>query len=138
MEIQTALRPLADTAPFSNFPVLAELFRRLDELELIVRFCEAGIEIQPVNEVSGLPNRAHLRIVFPSETKCVLFFHKKSSIPFSRDRFSYGGLVIDVRSCLRFNQTDTEEWVQYLFGGLQPGSRPASLKKSLPYTIPED
>ncbi len=138
MEVQTSLQTLANTAPFSSFPVLAELFHALDTLELNTRLCEAGIEIRPLNDISGSPNRAYLRIFFPSETKCVLFFHKKSSIPFSHDRFSYGGLVIDIRSGSRFNQTDVNEWVQYLTSGLQPGSKPASLKKSLPYTIPVD
>jgi hypothetical protein len=68
----------------------------------------------------------------------VLFFHKKSSVPFSHDRFSYGGLVIDERSTDRFDQNDVIEWVQFLKNGMPPDLRPRTLKKSIPYTIPED
>ena len=33
---------------------------------------------------------------------------------------------------------DVEEWIEFLLSGLQPNKRPSSLKKSIPYTIPED
>jgi hypothetical protein len=68
----------------------------------------------------------------------VLFFHKKSSVPYSHDRFSYGGIVIDERSTARFQSEDILEWIKFLFYGLQPKFRPRHLKKSIPYTVPED
>jgi hypothetical protein len=124
----------------TRFPILDLLQRKLRETGCNVKLapCQQGIEIQFHNEIKGLRNRANLRIFFPAETKCVLFFYKKSSIPFSRDRFSYGGIVMDARSTGRFDEQDIHEWIEFLVGGLQPGSRPSSLKKSIPYTIPED
>ena len=108
------------------------------DLKLNVYPCEDGLEIHFLNEINGMPNRAHLRIYFPMETKCVLFFHKKSSIPFSRDRFSYGGVVIDCRSSNRFTKSEVEEWIEFLINGLNPKLRPSTVKKGLPYTIPEN
>jgi len=123
-----------------RFPVLELFFDTLNnqnlKTEIIGR--KAGLEIQFLNDVNEMPNRARLRIYFPVPEKCVLFFFKKSTIPFSRDRFSYGGVVIDARSTGRFHHEDVAEWIDFLSSGLQPGTRPKSLKKSLPYTIPED
>jgi hypothetical protein len=124
----------------ANFPVLDHLFEIISRrgLEIDSRACEAGMEFRFLNEVNGVPNRGWLRIYFPAEGKCLLFFHKKSAVPFSRDRFSYGGVVIDARSAGRFDDRDVEEWIEFLLQGLPPRLRPKSLKKSLPYTVPED
>jgi hypothetical protein len=139
MELQTQLRPLSKIDSFAKFPVLASLFDRMEEEGLIsARPCLNGVEFRFLNEVQGLPNRGYLRVYFPTESKCVLFFHKKSSVPFSHDRFSYGGIVIDARSTERFDTEDVKEWVLFLKNGMPPDLRPKTLKKSIPYTIPED
>jgi hypothetical protein len=126
--------------PYQRFPILLNLFTALanHKIQREMRSCEKGMELRFLNEVNGTPNRAYLRIFFPSESKCVLFFHKKSVIPFSRDRFSYGGVVIDERSTSRFDSTDIEEWIEFLMNGFNPRFKPRSLKKSFPYTVPED
>ena len=125
---------------FDKFPILSRLLELIEArgLEIESYACEGGREFRFTNEVNGLGNRGWLRIYFPTESKCLLFFHKKSSIPFSRDRFSYGGVVIDERSTSRFDDTDVQEWIQFLVSGLHPGARPGSLKKSLPFTVPEN
>ena len=140
MEALENLQQLHAEPNFDRFPILSELISNLGGLKfkLSVQRCKAGADIHFENEVDGIKNRAHLRIFFPTETKCVLFFHKKSSIPFSRDRFSYGGVVIDSRSTERFTSRDVGEWIQFLISGLKPHVRPASLRKSVPFTIPED
>ena len=129
-----------DQSYLERFPVVSRFLAVLDQAgsRMDMRTCEGGAEMQFRNEVNGMPNRACLRIYFPMESKCVLFFHKKSSIPFSRDRFSYGGVVIDARSTQRFTDEDVREWTGFLLSGLSPASRPKTLKKSFPYTIPED
>jgi len=140
MEIQTHSNIHVWNPQFAHFPVLSTFFRSLSErdLKIDINRCQQGVEIQFLNLVNSMPNRARLRIFFPAESKCMLFFYKKSSIPFSRDRFSYGGVVIDARSTSRFDDKDVGEWIEFLISGLQPKFRPASLKKSLPYTVPED
>jgi hypothetical protein len=140
METMTVKHNWQKDLQLERFPALARMFERIDrkQLEMEIRPCEKGIEFRFKNEINGIPNRCWLRICFPTETKCLLFFHKKSSVPFSRDRFSYGGVVIDERSTSRFDDGDIEEWIQFLQNGLLPKTRPRSLKKSLPYTVPED
>lgn len=139
MELQTRLQPLTRIQQFDRFPVLSSLFQAIDQQgEVVTRPCADGVELRFTNGIHGLPNRGFLRIYFPTESKCILFFHKKSTVPFSHDRFSYGGVVIDERSTHRFNDQDVNEWVSFLKSGLQPDLRPKSLKKSIPYTIPED
>jgi hypothetical protein len=127
-------------AEFERFPVLELLFQELADPNLNTQRNKraAGVEILFLNEVNGSPNRARLLICFPVVSKCVLFFYKKSSIPFSRDRFSYGGVVIDERSTSRFSEQDIQQWIEFLLSGFEPQRRPETLKKSLPYTIPEE
>lgn len=140
METMTVAHNWQKDLQLERYPALARMFELIDrkQLEMEIRSCEKGIEFRFKNEINGIPNRGWLRICFPAETKCLLFFHKKSSVPFSRDRFSYGGVVIDERSTSRFDDGDIEEWIQFLQNGLLPKARPRSLKKSLAYTVPED
>lgn len=140
MEIETAVSPLSHVPVFAQYNALDQLFHTIDEeqIHVAVEPHENGLEMRFLNEIAGAPNRGHLRIFFPSENKCCLFFYKKSTVPFSRDRFSYGGIVVDARSGSRFDESDVREWVQYLLNGFQPKFRPRSLKKSIPYTVPED
>jgi hypothetical protein len=139
MELETPLQPLTRLHQFDRFPALASLFSAIDQQgSAVTRPCSNGVEIRFADEVHGLPSRCYLRIFFPTESKCVLFFHKKSSVPFSHDRFSYGGVVIDERSSQRFDEQDVNEWVLFLKSGLRPDLRPKTLKKSIPYTVPED
>lgn len=125
---------------FDRFPALELLFLSLGQcnLEFELNDCESGAEIHLKNLVQGNPNRGFLRIFFPTDSKCILFFHKKSLVPFSRDRFSYGGVVIDERSKFRYGESDAMAWIDFLHSGLQPARRPSTLKKSIPYSIPED
>jgi hypothetical protein len=139
MELQTPLQPLARIESFAKFPVLASLFETMEEEGFIsTRVCLNGVEFRFLDEVHGLSSRCYLRVYFPTENKCVLFFHKKSAVPFSHDRFSYGGVVIDERSTERFDAEDVKEWVFFLKNGMPPDLRPKTLKKSIPYNIPED
>jgi hypothetical protein len=134
------IEKLEEKLHFDRFPALELLFLSLGQCELKFELqeCENGAEIHLNNQINGNPNRGYLRIFFPADSKCILFFHKKSLVPFSRDRFSYGGIVIDQRSKSRYTESDAMSWIDFLQSGLQPAKRPASLKKSIPYSIPED
>ena len=138
MQAQTELQ--AWTPEFDQFPILTTFFQQVAKRGLKIDTFprQNGLEVHFLNQVNGMPNRARLRIFFATATKCVLFFYKKSSIPFSRDRFSYGSIVIDARSTARFEESSVEQWIQFLLSGFQPKLRPNSLKKGLPYTVPED
>lgn len=140
MKIRETASPSYLSPYFDRFPALAKMFDAISDrkLEMEMYPCQKGAEFRFLNTIGGAPNRGYLRIFFPVETKCLLFFHKKSSVPYSHDRFSYGGVVIDERSVSRFEEEDVLEWIEFLLGGLLPKLRPKSLKKSFPYTVPED
>jgi hypothetical protein len=140
MEIETEVSPLSHVPVFEKYSMLDQLFSIIDreQVHVAVEPHENGLELRFLNDIGGAPNRGHLRIFFPAENKCCLLFYKRSSIPYSRDRFSYGGIVVDARSGARFDESDIREWVLFLLNGFQPKFRPKSLKKSIPYTVPED
>jgi len=138
--METRVEQEISAAYQDQFPVLHLFFQQVADLQITIEKLPMaqGMEIRFLNQVNEMPNRARLRIFFPSQTKCLFFFHKKSVIPFSRDRYSYGGVVIDARSSGRFEEQDVREWIDYLRNGLPPKLRPATVKKSFPYTVPED
>ncbi|MEE9231320.1 MAG: hypothetical protein V3U86_11515 [Acidobacteriota bacterium] len=64
----------------------------------------------------------------------LVFFYKRSLLPFRRDRLSYGGCEWRDDD-LRTEHARTS--LDFLASGLSPKARPAGLRRSLPWTIPE-
>jgi len=83
---------------------------------------------------TGLPNRARLKIFSPRPGHTLVFFYKRSLVPYSRDRYSYGGID------LREGQAEAQEiaaWIAFVSSGFHPDKRPANLRRAFPYEIPE-
>lgn len=95
----------------------------------------AGLDIRASALLpSGLPNRARMKVFSPKPGHTLVFFYKKSLVPYSRDRYSYGGID------LRTPQVETQEiaaWLAFLTFGFHPDTRPANLRRAFPYEIPE-
>ena len=104
------------------------------EGNLRIEPCAVGLELAAEGEVKGVPNRGRLKVFFPDKTRVVAIFYKPSNLAFSRDRFSYGGILT---SPSRFAQEDLQSLLDYLASGLSPSKRPSSLRRAFPYTIPE-
>jgi hypothetical protein len=83
---------------------------------------------------SGLPNRARMKVFSPKPGHTLVFFFKKSLVPFSRDRYSYGGQ--DVRGASA-EPREIAAWLDFLSSGFHPDKRPAKLRRAFPYEIPE-
>ncbi|MGD0921845.1 MAG: hypothetical protein ABSA70_08805 [Terriglobia bacterium] len=83
---------------------------------------------------SGLPNRARLKIFSPKPGHTLVFFYKKSLVPYSRDRYSYGG--IDLKTP-EVHAAEIAAWLVFLSSGFHPDKRPAQLRRAFPYQIPE-
>jgi hypothetical protein len=83
---------------------------------------------------NGLPNRARMKIFSPKPGHTLVFFYKKSLVPYSRDRYSYGG--IDLRTP-EVDAAEVAEWLAFLSSGFHPDKRPAQLRRAFPYEIPE-
>lgn len=95
----------------------------------------AGFEIRAVDPLpSGLPNRARMKIFSPRAGHTLVFFYKRSLVPYSRDRYSYGG--VDLKEG-EWNPADIAEWLSFVCSGFHPEKRPAGLRRAFPYEIPE-
>jgi hypothetical protein len=83
---------------------------------------------------NGIPNRARMKIFSPKPGHTLVFFFKKSLVPYSRDRYSYGG------QDLRAPSVEAQEiaaWLAFLTSGFHPDKRPENLRRAFPYEIPE-
>jgi hypothetical protein len=83
---------------------------------------------------NGLPNRARMKIFSPKPGHTLVFFFKKSLVPYSRDRYSYGGL--DMRATA-VETSEIAAWLDFLSSGFHPDKRPPNLRRAFPYEIPE-
>ncbi len=83
---------------------------------------------------SGLPNRARMKIFSPKAGHTLVFFFKKSLVPFSRDRYSYGGQDLRDPS---IEPQEIAAWLDFLTSGFHPDKRPEKLRRAFPYEIPD-
>jgi len=83
---------------------------------------------------NGLPNRARMKIFSPKPGHTLVFFFKKSLVPYSRDRYSYGGLDLRAPSV---EAKEIAAWLDFLTSGFHPDKRPENLRRAFPYEIPE-
>ena len=95
----------------------------------------AGLEIMARAPLpNGIPNRARMKIFSPKSSHTLVFFFKKSLVPYSRDRYSYGGL--DLRAASMEPQ-EVAAWLAFLTSGFHPDKRPEKLRRAFPYEIPD-
>ena len=83
---------------------------------------------------NGIPNRARMKIFSPKAGHTLVFFYKRSLVPYSRDRYSYGGLDLRASSV---EPHEIAAWLDFLTSGFHPDKRPEQLRRAFPYEIPE-
>ena len=94
-----------------------------------------GFDVQACSVLpSGLPNRTRLKIFSPRPGHILVFFYKRSLVPYSHDRYSYGGF--DLRTD-QVERREVEEWLSFVGSGFHPDRRPSNLRRAFPYEIPE-
>ena len=121
----------------SHHPIVEAVCRALEEsaerFEVVAE--AAGFEVRACDFLpSGLPNRARMKVFSPRPGHTLVFFHKKSLVPYSRDRYSYGG--IDLRES-HVDEREVAEWLTFISSGFHPDKRPTHLRRAFPYEIPE-
>ena len=95
----------------------------------------AGLEVLARAPLpNGIPNRARMKIFSPKSSHTLVFFFKKSLVPYSRDRYSYGGLDLRAASV---EPQEVAAWLAFLTSGFHPDKRPEKLRRAFPYEIPE-
>lgn len=97
-----------------------------------------GYEFVAQHAVEGRPNRAVLKLFEihdgPMEGLSAAFFFKRSQVPFSRDRFSYGVVVITPRE---HDEPEIDTWLEYASSGFDPALAPKGLRRAFTFTVPE-
>jgi len=103
-----------------------------------MRLESPGIEFQALVPVGTHPNRAVLKIFRiddgPLEGRTAVFFYKKSRIPWSRDRHSYGVCLLAPSGP---TPGEVEEWIDFATTGFHPEHRPSRLRQGFTFTVPE-
>jgi len=92
------------------------------------------LELAGVSPVAGLPNRALMKIFPIGPRRFAAFFYKRSQIPFSRDRFAYGAVIVEEG---RLDAVAVEGWFAWLDSGFDPGRTPPNLKRAFAFTVPD-
>lgn len=103
-----------------------------------LRLESSGMEFQALSPVGTHPNRAVLKIFRvnegPLEGRTAIFFYKKSRIPWSRDRLSYGVCLLPSSGP---TPGEVEEWIEFATTGFHPEHRPSRLRQAFTFTVPE-
>ncbi len=92
------------------------------------------LELAGVSPVGGLPNRALLKVFPIGPSRCAAFFYKRSQVPFSRDRFAYGAVIVEQG---KLAPEAAEVWFRWLDTGFNPEHAPPNLKRAFAFTVPD-
>ena len=103
-----------------------------------LRLESPGIEFQALAPVGPHPNRAVMKLFRISEGplagRTAVFFYKKSRIPWSHDRHSYGVCLVPPSGP---TPGEVEEWIGFAATGFHPEHRPSRLRQAFTFTVPE-
>jgi hypothetical protein len=96
--------------------------------------CENGLELRRCASQGEPPARTFLKVCSVRPAHTVVFFFKRSILPFSRDRYSYGGCEWPDA---QLRPEYARESLDFLASGLGAASRPVWLRRSLPFSLPD-
>jgi len=94
----------------------------------------SGFELTFQGRVNGRPHRGRLKIFEVKPGRLAAFFYKKSAVPFSRDRFSYGAVAFAPD---RIGPGEVAEWLAYLSSGFDWDRTPSHLRRAFEFDVPE-
>ena len=118
-------------------PVVAVVSAAINSVTEAFEIAEDGSGLEIVARAplaNGVANRARMKLFSPKPGHTLIIFYKRSLVPYSRDRYSYGGL--DLRSA-EVAPEEITGWLEFLSSGFHPDKRPAKLRRAFPYEIPE-
>jgi len=124
-------RGLASTALFGAVLEAAE------SAPYPLRLCPdaSGLELGGTEPVAGRPNRSLMKLFPIGPRRFAAFFYKRSQVPFSRDRFAYGAVIVEES---RLDAGDVERWFRWLHEGFPPETPPPRIKRAFAFTVPDD
>ena len=118
-----------------SFPAIDALLGRLASgpETFVVDPAAAGLDWSVDNQVRGVPNRARIKCWSPKEGSLLVWFYKRSALPWSTDRFSYGGVLVGGGAV---PAATIDGWLRYQIGGFHPEERPPAVRRSFPFDVP--
>jgi len=97
-----------------------------------------GLEFLAEAPVKGKPRTCRLKIWQPEEGKILAWFYRRSSVPHSRDRFSYGGVELELDKVGEEEiREKVGEWLRWLDNGFAPEMRPEGWVSAFNFDIPD-
>jgi hypothetical protein len=127
---------VAQTAAAPSGAARAVFLRAVEQhpARFTVRAGAAGFELAVADPASVPAGRSFAKVCSVRPGHTLVYFFKRSLLPFSRDRLGYGGVE------WRDDQLDPERiraGLDFLCSGLSPSARPSWLRRALPYDVPE-
>jgi hypothetical protein len=117
-------------------PVLDALAAHPDPFAL--RTETGGLEFAALRPVDGRPNRAVLKLFTvtdgPMTGRVAVLFYKRSQVPFSRDRYSYGVSLVAATGA---EPEEIATWFDFASRGFDPEARPLRLRQAVTFTVPD-
>lgn len=116
-----------------------ELYGRLAEVVARAPECfqlkqdRVGLTLSPAPEVGPSLSRCCLKLFHIRAQRFCVFFYKSSLLPFSKDRFSYGGRLVRAE---QVQETELKSWLDFLASGLLPSHRPDGWVKAVRIDVP--
>lgn len=95
----------------------------------------SGLELAAEQPIDGRPNRCRLKVFSDRPGLMVAFFYKTSSVPFSRDRYGYGGRKFAPDA---LEDDLIPEWLTFASEGFPPDRMPRKHKRTLAIDVPPD
>jgi hypothetical protein len=116
-------------------PALGLILERLAARGEIFEFDPeaSGLDFSCANEVRGIRNRARVKCWSPRPDRLLVWFYKRSALPWSRDRYSYGGALVEPG---RLTEAEIDAWISYQVSGFHPEVRPSGLRRAFPFDLP--
>ena len=131
-QVETKVRSESETNPALQ-GLLAAVESCAEKFEVVAE--ATGVELRPrASAERAALDRARMKVFSPKPGHTLIFFYKKSLVPYSRDRYSYGG--IELRTA-QVSESGVAEWLAFLASGFHPEKRPTQLRRAFPYEIPE-
>jgi hypothetical protein len=97
-----------------------------------------GMEFAAERPVDARPNRAVLKVFSvgdgPMSGRTAVFFYKRSQVPWSRDRYSYGVAILSPDGA---DPREIAGWLDYASTGFDPDAKPVHIRQAVTFNVPD-
>jgi hypothetical protein len=95
----------------------------------------SGLDVAAESPIEGRPNRCRLKVFTSRPGLMIAFFYKTSSVPFSRDRYGYGGIKFAPD---KLDEATIPGWLEFAARGFPTEGAPDAFKRTMALDVPPD